>query len=62
MRPTTLDMGINSEDPTFFNQSVVGVQGINITTMACLSAANLRNLKLLAQKSGLLKTILLLFS
>ena len=42
-------MGINSEDPTFFNQSVVGVEGINITTMACLSAANVRNLELLAQ-------------
>ena len=49
VRPTTLDMGINSKHPTFFNQSVVGVEGINITTMACLSAENLRNLELFAQ-------------
>ena len=49
VRPTTHDMGINSEDPTFFNQSVVGVEGINITTMTWLSAANVRNLELLAQ-------------
>ena len=49
VRPTTHDMGINSEDPTFFNQSVVGVEGINITRMACLSATNVKNLELLAQ-------------
>ena len=49
VRPTTHDIGINSENHTFFNQSVVGVEGINITTMACLSAANVRNLELLAQ-------------
>ena len=49
VRSTTHDMGINSEDPTFFNQSVVGAEGIHITTMACLFAANVRNLELLAQ-------------
>ena len=49
VRPKTHDMSINSEDPTFFNQSVVSVEGINITTMACLSAANVRNLELLPE-------------